>query len=80
MKNILIAFIFAFVFNVSNKYGPTKIVMIELILNVNDEGVYITDKNAAIDDVQCWDSSQCHESIPRILEDTLPIGRSFSRL
>ena len=70
----------AFVYNVSKKYGRTKIVMIELILNVSDEGVYITDKNAAIDDAQCWDSSQCHESIPLILEDTLPIGRSFSRL
>ena len=62
---------------VLGKHHPKNIVIIEVSINVSDRGVYITDRNVAKSDVQCWDSSQYHKIIPQIERDTLPIGRTW---
>lgn len=60
-------------------YTHTKIVIIELTCNVSDMGIYITNKNAATDDFEEFSGLDYHKIIPSIMEDTLPIGRSWSR-
>ena len=62
---------------VLGKHHPKNIVIIEVSINVSNRGVYITDRNVAKSDVQCWDSSQYHKIIPQIERDTLPIGRTW---
>ena len=56
---------------------PAKIAIIEVILNMSDKGIYITDRNAAKGDVQCWGSYEYYKIIPQIKRDTLPIGRTW---
>ena len=62
---------------VLKKYRPKNIVMIKVSINVSDRGVYITDRNAAKKDVQCWGSHEYYKIIPQIERDTLPIGRTW---
>ena len=60
-------------------YTHTKIVIIELTCNVSDTEIYITNKNAATDDFEEFSGLDYHKVIPSIMEDTLPIGRSWSK-
>ena len=60
-------------------YTHTKIVIIELTCNVSDTEIYITNKNAATDDFEEFSGLDYYKIIPRIEEDTLPIGRSWSK-
>ena len=62
---------------VLNNYTPAKIVIIEVTLNVSDKEIYITDRNAAKRDVQCWGSHEYYKIIPQIERETLPIGRPY---
>ena len=57
-------------------YTP-KIVIIEVTLNVSGKEIYITDRNAAKKDVQCWGSHEYYKIIPQIERETLPCGRSY---
>ena len=64
-------------------YTHTKIVIIELTCNVSDMGIYITNKNAAAENfdpkIDAVSGLDYYKIIPSIEEDTLPIGRSWSR-
>ena len=61
------------------EHTHTKIVIIELACNVSDMETYITNKNAATDDFEAFSGLDYYKIIPRIEEDTLPIGRSWSK-
>ena len=60
-------------------YTHTKIVIIELTCDVSDVGIYITNKNAAAEGFEAFNGLDYYKIIPKIQEDTLPIGRSWSR-
>ena len=64
-------------------YTHTKIVIIELTCDVSDEGIYITNKNAAVEGfdpkIDAVSGLDYYEIIPKIQEDTLPIGRRWSK-
>ena len=60
-------------------YTHTKIVIIELTCNVSDTEIYITNKNAATEDFEAVSGLDYYKIIPSIEEDTLPIGRGWSR-
>jgi hypothetical protein len=62
---------------VLKNYTLAKIVIIEVTLNVSDKEIYITDRNAAKVDVQCWGSHEYYKIIPQIERETLPIGRPY---
>ena len=60
-------------------YTHTKIVIIKLTCDVSDEGIYITNKNAAVDGFEAFNGLDYYEIIPKIQEDTLPIGKRWSK-
>ena len=73
----------AFLYQKLKEYTHTKIVIIELTCDVSDEGIYITNKNAAVDGfdtkIDAFSGLDYYKIIPSIEEDTLPIGRGWSR-
>ena len=69
----------AMLYRVLKEYTHTKIVIIELTCNLSDTEIYITNKNAATEDFEAFSGLDYHKIIPRIEEDTLPIGRSWSK-
>ena len=64
-------------------YTHTKIVIIELTCNVSDMETYITNKNAAAEHfdpkIDAVSGLDYYKIIPSIKEDTLPIGRGWSK-
>ena len=73
----------AFLYQKLKEYTHTKIVIIELTCDVSDEGIYITNKNAAVEGfdpkIDAVSGLDYYEIIPKIQEDTLPIGRRWSK-
>ena len=46
---------------------------------MSDTEIYITNKNVATEDFEAFSGLDYYKIIPRIEEDTLPIGRSWSK-
>ena len=73
----------AFLFQKLKEYTHTKIVIIELTCDVSDVGIYITNKNAAVDGfdskIDAVSGLDYYKIIPSIEEDTLPIGKRWSK-
>jgi hypothetical protein len=73
----------AFLYQKLKEYTHTKIVIIELTCNVSDTETCITNKNAAAEyfdpKIDAVSGLDYYKIIPSIEEDTLPIGRGWSR-
>ena len=69
----------AMLYRVLKEYTHTKIIIIESTLNVSDTEIYITNKNVATEDFEAVSGLDYYKIIPSIMNDTLPIGRGWSR-